>query len=149
MAVEKEKILDWVPIRKPMLCIDGICDIDYGQSVRGYREINKDEGWAKGHFINEPVFPGTLIIETMAQIGSFMFYDEKNAKNMKAYLGKVDSVKFMKKVIPDCRMYINGRLIIQVGNMARIKCEAVVNEEVVARGEVTLFYVEEPVASDD
>ncbi len=144
MAVKKEKILDWVPIREPMLCVDEICDIDYGKFVRGYRDISKEEEWAKVHFINEPVVPGTLIIETMAQIGAFMFYNEENANKLKVYLGKVDKAKFMKKVIPGCRMYINGSLIIQVDNMARIKCEAVVNEEVVALGEVTLIYVEEP-----
>ncbi|HCF53007.1 MAG TPA: beta-hydroxyacyl-ACP dehydratase, partial [Bacillus sp. (in: Bacteria)] len=46
--MELEKILEVVPIRKPMLCIDNICEVIYGQSAKGYRNIKRDEDWAKG-----------------------------------------------------------------------------------------------------
>lgn len=140
--IDRELVKDWVPIREPMLCIDGICEIDYGKSVVGYKDVSKDEAWARGHFINEPILPGTLIIETMAQIGAFIFYNEKNPKDMKSYLGQVNSVKFLRKVIPDCRMYIKASLVLKTDKVARIKCDAIVDEEIVARGEVTLLYVE-------
>ncbi|AJH03336.1 beta-hydroxyacyl-ACP dehydratase [Bacillus thuringiensis] len=141
--MELEKILEVVPIRKPMLCIDNICEIIYGQSAKGYRNIKRDEDWAKGHFINDPIFPGTLIIETMAQIGAFIFYNEENPQLLKSYLGKVNDVKFLQKVIPDCRMYINAEIVMKIKKMARIRCEALVNDEIVAQGELTLYYMED------
>jgi 3-hydroxyacyl-[acyl-carrier-protein] dehydratase len=143
VIVDENEILKLVPIRKPMLCIDGICSVEYGRSVKGYRDIKKVESWAEGHFVNEPVFPGTLIIETMAQIGAFIFYDKDEPRELKSYLGKVNNIKFLKKVIPDCRMYINATLVIKAEKMARIKCEAIVNQLIVAQGELTLSFIED------
>lgn len=138
-----EEILNASPIRKPVLCVDGICEIEYGKFVKGYKDVKKTEPWAKGHFIDEPVLPGTMIIETMAQIGGFIFYNSKTKKSVKGFLSKVDKVKFLKKVIPDCRMYIKANLIAKSENIAKIACKALVNDSVVASGEITLFYINE------
>lgn len=141
--MELEKILAAVPIRKPMLCIDDISQIKYGVSVEGYREVMGNEDWAVGHFIEEPIFPGTLIIETMAQIGAFIFYDIQKPQTLKSYLGKVNQIKFLQKVEPDCRLVIHAELVMKLGKMAQIRCDAKVDEQLVAHGELTLFYIED------
>lgn len=141
MKLSHEKIIKAVPIREPMLCIEEISELKYGHSVIGYREIKKDEGWAKGHFVDEPIFPGTLIIETMAQIGGFIFYDENQKEDLKSYLVKVDKVKFLERVIPDCRLFIHGQLTQKSGKLVQIRCKAYVEEKLIASGDVTLYFI--------
>lgn len=141
--MELGKVLEVVPIRKPMLCIDEISEVEYGKSVKGYRNISKDEPWAEGHFLGEPVFPGTLIIETMAQIGAFIFYNEEDPQELKSYFAKVNNVKFLKKVVPDCRLYINSEFVSKAGQLVQIRCKATVNNEVVAKGELTLYFIKD------
>jgi 3-hydroxyacyl-[acyl-carrier-protein] dehydratase len=140
--MELEKILEVIPIRKPMLCIDEITEIIYGQTAKGFKNVTKDEPWAKGHFVGEPIFPGTLIIETMSQIGACIFYNTKNPKVLKAYLAKVNNVKFLKKVIPDCKLHIDAEFVSKAGNIVQIKTKASVNNEIVAKGELTLYFIE-------
>ena len=143
MRLNQKDILEIVPIRKPMLCVDEICEIDYGNYVEGYRNINKDEYWGNCHFVNQAIFPGTLIIETMAQISAFMFYKGKDTKTLESYLGRVDKAKFLKVVTPDCRMYIKAHLLTKVNNLTKMHCSAYVNNEKVATAEITLFFLNE------
>ena len=141
--LQLEEILAVVPIREPVLCIDAITILSYGKVAAGYKNITKSESWARGHFIDEPIFPGTLIIETMLQIGSFIFYDIKNPKVLKAYLGKINNVKFFHKVIPDCRLYIDAEFVSKFGKIVEIKCDAKVDSTTVARGNLTLCFIED------
>ena len=108
MKLTEKEILEVVPIRKPMLCI---CDVEFGQSVVGARYISKEEYWADCHFVTKSIFPGTLIIETMAQISAFMFYKRHNPIELKSYLGKVDKMRFIKKIVPECKMIVKADLI--------------------------------------
>lgn len=140
--MELSKALEVVPIGEPMLCIDGISEVVYGKTAKGFKNVTKDEPWARGHFIGESVFPGTLIIETMLQIGSFIFYDVNNPKILKAYLGKINNAKFFKKVIPDCKLYIDAEFISKAGQIVLIRCKASVNEEAVAQSDLTLYFIE-------
>ena len=68
-----EKVL---PHRKPFLFVDEIENVEYMKSSTGYKQVRDDEFWIEGHFPGNPVFPGVLILETMAQIGGFIFSDE-------------------------------------------------------------------------
>ena len=141
--MDYEEILKASPIREPVLCVDGNCEIEYGKFVKGYKNGKKSEEWARGHFIDEPVFPGTMIIEAMAQIGGFIFYNVETKQSVKGFLSKVDKVKFLKKVVPDCRMYIEASLIAKSERIAKISCKALIDNSVVASGEITLFYTNE------
>lgn len=142
MEVNFEEILKKVPIRKPVLCVDGIDQIKYGEYVSGYKVVDKNEDWAKAHFVDDPVLPGTMIIETMAQVSGFIFYDAKQTKSLKGFLGKVNNIKFLQRVVPDCKLYVESRLVAKIDKTARMSCKATVNEKLVATGDITLFYTE-------
>jgi 3-hydroxyacyl-[acyl-carrier-protein] dehydratase len=78
--LESKEIEQALPHRPPFLMVDGILDIVPNQSVVGYKEVREDEPWFKGHFPGEPLFPGVLIIETMAQIGGFCFWTNNSSR---------------------------------------------------------------------
>jgi len=134
--LDLESIVSALPHRYPFLMVDRILVIETNKHIIGYKNISNNEPWVQGHFPNQPLFPGALIIETMAQIGGFAFYQEsKNKKEqLRGYLIKVDKMKFIGQVLPGDRLVIEGDVIASVNNMAQVKCVAKVDETIVASG---------------
>ncbi|HAU86663.1 MAG TPA: 3-hydroxyacyl-[acyl-carrier-protein] dehydratase FabZ [Lachnospiraceae bacterium] len=140
--MKKEEIYATLPHRYPMLFVDDIYEIDYGKHVRGVKNVSMNEPWVQGHFPEEPVFPGVLIIETMAQIGGFMFYSEEESKSLKAYLSKIDEVKFLRKVVPGEQLIVEADFISSFSKFAKVKCKGIVNGKAVAKAVVTYCFDE-------
>ena len=140
--MNKEEILRVVPHRAPMLFIDDIEEVVYKKYVRGVKIVSGDEPWAEGHFPGRPVFPGALMIETMAQIGCFLYYHGPTTGVIHAYLSKVDDVKLLKTVLPGDKITVEGTLIEEFGNFSKIKCIAKRENELVAKGYITYFFPE-------
>ena len=97
---DKEKIKTILPHREPFLLIDEIREIgdDY---ITGVKFVKEDEDYFRGHFPNEPVMPGVLQLETMAQAGGVLILSTvENPENYLTFFMKIDNAKFKKKVIP-------------------------------------------------
>lgn len=135
--MDQKEILGALPHRYPFIMVDKILTIEYNKKVIGIKNVSANEPWAGGHFPNGPIFPGVLMIETMAQIGGFAFY---NGKELRSYLCGVDKVKFIKKVFPGDGIEITGEVVVKATNMARVRCTAVVNNEVVAKGLISYAF---------
>lgn len=142
--MKTEEIYNTLPHRYPMLFVDDIYEVIYGKSVRGVKNVTMNEPWVQGHFPDEPVFPGVLIIETMAQIGGFMFYSDDEKVNLKAYLSKIDEVKFLRKVVPGNQLIVEASFLERFGRFVKVKCSAVVEGKVAAKAIVTYFFNEIP-----
>lgn len=133
---EIEKIL---PHRYPFLMIDRIEEIEPLKYAKGYKNLTYNEEFFQGHFPNEPVMPGVLQIEAIAQVGAcaILYHDDYRGKT--AYFLSVNKAKFRKKVVPgdklviECTMthFSNGRGI-GVG-------KAFVDGEVACEAEVTFI----------
>ena len=135
-----------LPHRYPMLFADGICEIRYGEYVEGYKNVSFNEPWVVGHFLDEPLLPGIYIIEIMAQVGGFMFYDEakKDKENqIKAYLVGVNNARFKHKVYPGDQLYVKAKLIEKVGKVIKVKSTAYVNDIVAANAEIIYCFDQE------
>lgn len=137
--MDYSKILETLPHRYPMLFVDDIQQIDFGKYVRGVKCISVNEPWAQGHFPDEPVFPGVLLIETMAQIGGFMFYSD-NERSLKAYLSKIEDVKFLKKIRPGDQVIVEAEFVQKVSKFVRVKCKAKVDGKIAAKGIITYYF---------
>lgn len=138
----KQEIYSTLPHRYPMLFVDDILEVDYGKNVKGVKNVSMNEPWTQGHFPDDPVFPGVLTIETMAQIGGFIYYTKEDNKSLKAYLSKVEEVKFLGKVVPGDQLVVEGKMITEFGNFAKVRCIAKVNSKVVAKGLITYYFEE-------
>ena len=136
----KQEIYSTLPHRYPMLFVDDILEVDYGKYVKGIKNVSMNEPWIQGHFPDDPVFPGILTIETMAQIGGFIYYTKDDNKSLKAYLSKVEEVKFLDKVVPGDQLVVEGEMITEFGKFAKVRCKAKVNNKVVAKGFVTYYF---------
>lgn len=101
--MKKEEILQTLPQRPPMLMVDDILEVVPGRYAVGYKKIKNDEAWVQGHFPGEPVFPGVLLIEHMAQTALFLF--AKGQGGQKPYLAKVEQMKFLLPAMPGAELF--------------------------------------------
>lgn len=121
-----KEILQIYPHRYPMLLIDNLELTDDGICI-GYKNITTDEIWFLGHFPENPVLPGVIIIETMSQVGGMCFYydyfERSLAKEIRmiGFIAGYDKVRFYKKVVPGETLRFETRKLAKFGNVGRIK----------------------------
>ena len=98
--IDINRIRELIPHRYPMLLVDKIIDIDENQIV-GVKNVTVNEPFFQGHFPQEPVMPGVLLIEAMAQAGGMLVMSTLDEpEKWTAYFMKIDKVKFRRKVVP-------------------------------------------------
>ena len=138
---EIKKIL---PHRYPMLLVDRILEVEPMKRAVGIKNITANEMQFLGHFPNEPIMPGVLLIEAMAQVGGVaMLYPEENRGKI-AVFAKIDNVRFRKQVVPDDQVVTTAEVTkIMRGNMGIIHCEGKVDGKVACECDCT-FAIMDP-----
>ncbi|GHS98678.1 3-hydroxyacyl-[acyl-carrier-protein] dehydratase FabZ [Synergistales bacterium] len=136
--IDKEGVMRVLPHRGHMLMVDCVTELEYGRRALGYKDVTDKEFWCDGHFPNEPIFPGALIIEMMAQICAFAFYKEMET-GVTPYLAKVDDVKFVSKVTPKSRLFAEAVFDVELAGFFRMKCRAFTDDKTVAKGRLTCY----------
>lgn len=99
MLLDQEAIKAIIPHREPFLFVDEILEMDEN-SVVGLKYVTGEESFFRGHFPEEPVMPGVLIIEAIAQAGAVCILSKPEFQGRIAYFGKLDKVRFKHKVVP-------------------------------------------------
>lgn len=95
-----EEIKAIIPHRYPMLLIDRVEELEAGKRIVAKKNVTANEPFFQGHFPMEPVMPGVLIVEAMAQAGAVALLSLEDFQGKTAYFGALDKVKFRKKVVP-------------------------------------------------
>ena len=100
--IDIKEILSLLPHRYPFVMVDRILDMELGVSIKGIKNVSMNENFFQGHFPGEPVMPGVLMLEGMAQVGALLAYltDRSMAGNKLVYFAGLDRVKFRQKVVP-------------------------------------------------
>ena len=138
---EIKKIL---PHRYPMLLVDRILEVEPMKRAVGIKNITANEMQFLGHFPNEPIMPGVLLIEAMAQVGGVaMLYPEENRGKI-AVFAKIDNVRFRKQVVTGDQVVTTAEVTkIMRGNMGIIHCEGKVDGKVACECDCT-FAIMDP-----
>ena len=134
--LDKEEIKKIIPQREPFLMIDEVEEYIPGESCTAYKNISEDEYYFKGHFPGNPIMPGVLMVEALAQTGAL----EEN-KNKNALFGGINNLKFKKQVVPGDRLKLEVKIIKQKGPVGIGEAIATVNGKVAVKGELTFAIV--------
>ena len=139
--LNKEKIKNIIPQRDPFLMIDEVEKYVPGESAIAYKNVNVEEWYFKGHFPGNPIMPGVLITESLAQTGAvaILSMDENKGKN--ALFGGIDKMKFKRKVVPGDRLKLEVKIIKRKGPIGVGEAIATIDEKIVAKGELTFALV--------
>ena len=131
MSVMKAKeIMEVIPHRQPMLLIDTIEELTPGEHGIGKKCVSYNEPYFAGHFPQEPVMPGVLIVEALAQTGAVAILSVEENKGKTAYFGAMNNVKFKKKVVPGDKLRLECEIIKQKGPVGVGKAVATVDGKV-------------------
>ena len=139
MAVLTTKeIMDIIPPRHPFLLVDTIEELEPGKGAEGKKCVTYDEYFFRGHFPQEPVMPGVLIVEALAQVGAVSILSCEQFKGKTAYFGGINNCRFKKKVVPGDVLMLEVEMIKQKGPVAIAKAVATVDGKVAASAELTV-----------
>jgi 3-hydroxyacyl-[acyl-carrier-protein] dehydratase len=128
-----------IPHRYPFLLIDRVEELVEGQKVVAYKNLTANEEFFNGHFPQEPVMPGVLIIEAMAQAGAVAILSMDEYKGKTAYFGGINNAKFRQKVVPGDTLRLEVE-IVKLKKIAGIgKGVAYVGDKKVAEAELTFM----------
>lgn len=132
-------ILDILPHRQPFLLVDKAEIIEEGTKAVGYKNVTYNEPFFAGHFPGEPVMPGVLIIEAMAQVGAIVILSPEEMRGRLAFFGGINNAKFKQKVIPGMVLRMEVEIIKRKGPIGVGSAKAYDNEtnKLVAQAELT------------
>ena len=139
--LSKEEIEKVIPQRDPFLMIDEIEDYEIGKSAVAYKNVKKTEWYFKGHFPGNPIMPGVLIAESLAQTGAFAILSLEENRGKNALFGGIDKMKFKRMVVPGDRIKLEVKIIKQKGPIGVGEAVATVDGKVAAKGELTFALV--------
>ena len=138
MAVLTAKeIMEIIPHRQPFMLVDTIEELEEGRRAVGKKCVTYNEPFFAGHFPGEPVMPGVLIIEAMAQVGAVAMLVQPDFKGKTAYMAAIRSAKFKGKVIPGDVLRLEVEIVKVKGPMGIGVGKAYVEGKMVAQAELT------------
>lgn len=139
--LNKEQIKEIIPQREPFLMIDEVENYIPGEMTIAYKNVDINEWYFKGHFPGNPVMPGVLITESLAQAGAIAILSMEENKGKNALFGGIDKLKFKKMVVPGDRLKLEVKIIKRKGPIGVGEGIATVDGVLAAKGEFTFAIV--------
>lgn len=146
MELNSEDIQAIIPHRPPFLLIDRILELEVGKRAVGLKDFSIDEPYFKGHFPGNPIVPGVLIVEALAQVGSVALLAVPKLRNKLAYFAAINHFRFRHPVVPGDRLRLEVELSRIRGSIGKGSAKATLDLKTVAEGELT-FALADPITS--
>ena len=143
LKLDKEGIYEYQQNREPYLMIDQATEIVPGVSSKGYKDFKIDEWFFKVHWKNDPNVPGMLQIESLVQMAALSILSLPGNKGKIVYLISANKLKFVKKITPNKRLYINTKIKSFKRGVAHIEGEGRIEEDLACKAEFSLILPEE------
>ena len=139
MIIDIKEIMKIIPHRQPMLLVDRVEIVEEDKKVIGFKGVTYNEPYFAGHFPQEPVMPGVLIMEAMAQTTAVLLLNKEEMRGKVGYYAGINKAKFRKKVVPGSMLRMEVEVIRQRGPLAVAYGKAYTDEGLAAEGEMTFM----------
>ena len=137
MELNIKEIMEILPHRYPFLLVDKITELEVGVKAVGIKNVTANEMHFLGHFPGNPIMPGVLILEALAQTGAVALLSEEENKGKLVFFGGVKSARFKKQVVPGDVVILRCEIIKRKGNVGIGSAKALVDGKVAAEAELT------------
>lgn len=139
-----QKIMQFLPHRYPFLLVDRVLELEPGVRIVALKNVTINEPFFQGHFPGQPVMPGVLIIEAMAQVGGLLAYESGPADKhgQLIYFMGMDKVRFRKPVVPGDQLIFEARILKMRTKVAKMAGTAFVDNQLVAEAELMASFGE-------
>ena len=134
-----QKIL---PHRYPFLLVDKIVELDEGKSIKGIKNVTVNEPFFQGHFPNNPIMPGVLICEALAQVGAVLLLSLPENKGKLGVFTGINNFKFRRQVVPGDTLELSAELVTYRHGMGKANVKATVEGQVAAMGEISFAVID-------
>lgn len=131
------EIKEIIPHRQPFLLLDTIEELEPGKRAVGTKCVSYNEPYFAGHFPDEPVMPGVLIVEALAQTGAVAILSQPEFKGRTAYFAAINSAKFRQKVVPGDVLRLETEIIKTKGPIGIGAAKAYVGDKLAVQAELT------------
>ena len=137
--IDIQKIL---PHRYPFLLVDKILELDEGKSIKGIKNVTINEPFFQGHFPGNPIMPGVLICEALAQVGAVMLLSLPENKGKLGVFTGINNFKFRRQVLPGDTLELSAELLTYRHGMGKANVKATVEGQVAAMGEISFAVID-------
>lgn len=134
MQMNVEEIKEYLPQRYPFLLVDRVVEMELGKSVVAYKNVTVNEPFFVGHFPHQPIMPGVLIIEALAQAAGvlgFKSQEKRPADGYLYYFVGADEVRLRRPVVPGDQLMLEAKVITNKRGIYKFDCRASVGDELV------------------
>ncbi|MFL2699213.1 MAG: 3-hydroxyacyl-ACP dehydratase FabZ [Gammaproteobacteria bacterium] len=139
MKIEREDISKYLPHRDPFLFIDEVIALKKGEEIHAIKHIQEDEYFLKGHFPNNPIFPGVIIVEALGQASGILGFVTMNKTPDEGsiyVLAGVDKVRFRKRVRPGDILNLHSKIINEKRGIWKFECKADVEGDLICSANI-------------
>ncbi|MCW5202207.1 3-hydroxyacyl-ACP dehydratase FabZ [Desulfobulbus sp. US1] len=131
-----KEILDLLPHRYPFIMLDRVLEFEHDKTITGLKNVSMGEPFFQGHFPGEPVMPGVLILEGMAQAGAVLAYlSTEDIAGKLVYFAGMDKVRFRKVVRPGDQLIYKVEMVRRKSKLIKVQCKAYVDDILVTEAE--------------
>jgi UDP-3-O-[3-hydroxymyristoyl] N-acetylglucosamine deacetylase/3-hydroxyacyl-[acyl-carrier-protein] dehydratase len=141
-AIDAQQLRRILPHRYPFLMIDRVLELDGDRRAIGVKNVSINEPFFQGHYPSQPIMPGVLIIEAMAQLGGILLAQKLEHTGKIAVLLSMDNVKFRHSVLPGDQLILEAETIRVKARTGHVRCSAHVNDELVSQAEIKFMMVD-------